>query len=82
MKTNRCELSLTSVFKSVGVFAGLSLLPATAHAQWTTSGNNIYNTNTTTTDVGVGNELLNYRLDVATQTTGDTTQIRIGLGGR
>jgi Flp pilus assembly pilin Flp len=81
MKTNRCEFSLTSVFKSVVIIAALSLLPATAHAQWTTSGNNIYNTNTTTTNVGVGNDLPNYRLDVATQNTTDSAQIRFGLGG-
>src|SRR4051794_34084746 len=81
MKTNQRELSLTSLFKLAVVFAALSLLPANAQAQWTTSGNTIYNTNTTTTNVGVGNDLPNYRLDVATQTTTDSAQIRFGLGG-
>lgn len=81
MKTNQCERSLTLVFKLAVIFAALWLLPASAKAQWTTSGNNIYNTNTTTTNVGVGNDLPNYRLDVATQTTGDSAQIRFGLGG-
>lgn len=79
MKTNQCELRFTLSVRLVAVFALIWLLPATVKAQWTTSANNIYNTNTG--KVGVGNDLPNYRLDVATQTTGDDSQIRFGLGG-
>jgi hypothetical protein len=79
MKTVQREFGFTRFFKLVLVLTAIWLLPATVNGQWTTSGNNIYNTNTG--KVGVGNDLPNYRLDVATQTTGDESQIRFGLGG-
>ena len=79
MKTNQRELNLISPIKLVVMLLALWLLPATAQAQWTTSGNNINNTNTG--NVGVGNDLPNYKLDVATSMSVQDSQIRFGQGG-
>ncbi len=79
MKTNQRELNVISPIKLVVILLALWLLPATTQAQWTTSGNNINNSNTG--NVGVGNDLPNYKLDVATSLSVQDSQIRFGQGG-
>ncbi len=72
-KKSTYESRILMVLLVLGVIA---LQPGRAEAQWTTSGNNINNTNTG--NVGVGTTTPAYKLDVTNME--DKAQMRFGMG--
>src|SRR5215510_14249907 len=60
------------------IIACIFVSPKTVYSQWTTSGNDISNTNTGNVGVGTGGTAPVYKLNVAGSE--DKSQIRFGLG--
>ncbi|QKJ31799.1 hypothetical protein HQ865_19185 [Mucilaginibacter mali] len=58
---------------SLAIIALLFALPFVSNAQWTTSGTNIYNSNSG--KVGIGTTSPSYKLDVANAGTGNALNV-------